>query len=96
MNIELDRVRTSRSPYHHKAFFMDRISDGALVVLFVDGITVGGKGQWGYAGAKDVDDTRHRGWVSVLFADGHTVRAPATSETQAGSKTIRWLSADWE
>ncbi len=96
MNIELDRVRTSRSPYHHKAFFMDRISDGASVVLFVDSITVGGKGQWGYGGAKDVDDTRHRGWVSVLFADGHTVRAPATSETQASSKTVRWLSTDWE
>lgn len=96
MNIELDRVRTPTRSYRHKPFFMDRISDGASVVLYVDGITVGGKGQWGYAGAKDVDDTRHRGWVSVLFADGHTVRAPATSETLAGSRTIRWLSADWE
>ena len=96
MNIDIDRVRSSNRSYRHKPFFLDRISDGASVVLFVDGITVGGKGQWGYASAKDVDDTRHRGWVSVLFADGHTVRTPATTETQSGLKTVRWLSADWE
>ena len=96
MNQELDQVRVSPGKPRHKPFFMDRISDGASVILFFDGITSGIRGQWGNAGAKDVDDSRHRGWVSVLFADGHTVRTPATAETQAGSKTIRWLSADWK
>ena len=96
MNKELDQVRASTRGYRHQPFFMNRISDGASVILFVDGITSGGKGQWGYAGAKEVDDSRHRGWVSVLFADGHAVRTLATAETQAGSKTIRWLSVDWQ
>ncbi len=96
MNVELDRVRNGARGYRHRAFFFDRISDGASVPLFADGITTGGKGQWGYGGPKEVDDSRHLGWVSVLFSDGHTVRTPATAEAQSSSATVRWVSVDWK
>ena len=96
MNIEIDRVRSGTRAYRYRAFFLDRISDGASVALFCDGITSGGKGQWGYGGPGEVDDSRHQGWVSVLFCDGRTVRTPATAEARAGTGPVRWLSADWE
>ncbi len=96
MNIELDRVRNGARGYRHRAFFLDRISDGASVALFIDGITSGGKGQWGYGGVKELDDSRHVGWVSILFCDGRTVRTPVIDEARTGTPALRWLSADWE
>ncbi len=96
MNIELDRWRsTTRSAYRHRPFYLDRVSDAQQLILYVDGVTTGGSGQWGYAGPKQVDEARHLGWAAVLFADGHTARAHAVSDVRAGNDQIHWTSSDW-
>lgn len=95
MNEGLDRVRGPGRSYRHKAFFLNHISDADQVPLFFDGIASGGKGQWGYGGVDEIDDSRHLGWIGVLMADGRLVRTLPTSEVRNGS-TISWLSADWE
>lgn len=95
MNEDLDRVRGPGRSYRHKAFFLNHISDADQVPLFFDGIASGGKGQWGYGGVDEIDDSRHLGWIGVLMADGRLVRTLPTSEVRNGS-TISWLSADWE
>jgi len=95
MNVELDRMRHGTRGYRHRSFVINRISDGDRVVLFVDGITTGGKGQWGYGGAKEVDDSRHSGWVSVLCADLHTTQVQRTPAGGDWSAVLRWTSQDW-
>ena len=95
MNLDLDRVRSAGRGYRHQPFFLNRISDGDRVVLFFDAIATGGKGQWGYGGRAEADDSRHVGWVSMLMADGRLVRAVPTPEVGNGP-TVRWLSSDWE
>jgi prepilin-type N-terminal cleavage/methylation domain-containing protein len=95
MNVELDRVRQGTRGYRYQAFFIDRISDADQVVLFIDGITTGGKGQWGYGGAKEVDDSRHLGWVAVVFTDLHTTQIQRTPSNHDWSTTLRWTSQDW-
>lgn len=96
MNEDLDRVRGPGRTFRHQPFFINRISDGTHVVLFFDGITTGGKGQWGYGGTAEVDDSRHLGWVGMVMADGRVVRTVPTTEARAGSSTLRWISADWQ
>lgn len=95
MNEDLDRVRGPGRSYRHKAFFLNRISDADQVPLFFDGIASGGKGQWGYGGVDEVDDSRHHGWIGMVMADGRLVQTLPTSEVRRGS-TIRWISADWK
>jgi prepilin-type N-terminal cleavage/methylation domain-containing protein/prepilin-type processing-associated H-X9-DG protein len=96
MNIELDRWRANgRGAYRHRPFYLNRISDAQQVVLFVDGITSGGAGQWGYAGPKQVDDVRHAGWAAILFADGHATGVHDVRTVRAGSDEVRWTSNDW-
>jgi hypothetical protein len=95
MNVELDRVRQGTRGYRHHPFFINRISDGDQVVLFIDGITTGGKGQWGYGGAKEVDDSRHLGWVGVVFTDLHTTQIQRTPVGRDWSTALRWTSQDW-
>jgi type II secretory pathway pseudopilin PulG len=95
MNEDLDRVK-QRGTWRHRAFFPGRLSDGNQVVLFFDGITTGGKGQWGYGGPDEVSDARHGGWVGMLMSDGRAARSVPTPEARAGSATLRWLSADWQ
>jgi len=65
-------------------------------VLFFDGISTGGKGQWGYGGTAEIDDSRHLSWVGVLMADGRVVRTLPTTEIRTGSSSVRWISADWK
>ena len=96
MNEDIDRIRGPSRSFRHKPFFINRLSDANQVVLFFDGITTGGKGQWGYGGASEVDDSRHLGWIGVLMSDGRVVRALPTSEVRASSAVVRWISADWE
>lgn len=95
MNKDLDRVRGPGRSYRHKAFFLNHISDADQVPLFFDGIASGGKGQWGYGGIKEIDDSRHVGWIGMVMANGRLVQTLPTSEVRSGS-TIRWISADWE
>lgn len=96
MNKELDHWRPqARSAYRHRAFYLDRVSDAQQLILFVDGVTTGGAGQWGYAGPKQVDETRHLGWAAILFADGHTTGCHAVSDVRAGNDQIHWTSSDW-
>jgi Tfp pilus assembly major pilin PilA len=95
MNEELDRVKQGRV-WRHRPFFIDRISDAKEVVLFFDGLTTGGKGQWGYGGASEVDDSRHSGWIGVLMGDGRVVRPVPTDEARDGSASLRWISVDWQ
>ena len=95
MNVDLDRVRHGTRGYRHKPFFINRISDADSVVLYVDGIATGGKGQWGYGGAKEVDDSRHRGWVSVVFTDLHTTQIEWTPANRDWSTALHWNSQDW-
>lgn len=96
MNIELDRWRpTKNSQYRYRAFYLDRVSDPQQLILYVDGVTTGGAGQWGYAGPKQVDEARHDGWVAILFADGHTTGVHAVGEVRRGTDAIRWTSRDW-
>jgi prepilin-type processing-associated H-X9-DG protein len=71
------------------------VSDAQQLILFVDGVTTGGAGQWGYAGPKQVDEARHLGWAAILFADGHTARTQPVSAVRAGSDEIHWTSSDW-
>ncbi len=96
MNEELDRVRGPGRSSRHKPFFINHLSDAQQVVLFFDGLTTGGKGQWGYGGVSEVDDSRHLSWIGVLMADGRVVRTLPTPEVRAGSATVRWISADWK
>jgi type II secretory pathway pseudopilin PulG len=96
MNEDLDRVRGPGRSFRHKPFFINQVSDGDRVVLFFDGITTGGKGQWGYGGVAELDDSRHPGWIGAAMADGRVVRTVPTSEARGGSATVRWTSADWE
>lgn len=95
MNEDLDRVKQGRT-WRHRPFFINRLSDGNQVVLFFDGITSGGKGQWGYGGPDEVDDSRHLGWVGVLMSDGRVTSAVPTTEARDGAPSIRWISRDWE
>lgn len=96
MNEDLDRVRGPGRSYRHRPFFINRISDADRVVLFFDGLTTGGKGQWGYGGVTEVDDARHIGWITVLMTDGRLVKTVPTSEIRDGPPAVRWVSADWE
>jgi general secretion pathway protein G len=100
MNVELDRVRIGARGYRHKPFFLNRISDDDQVVLFFDGITTGGKGQWGYGGKNEVSDAHHLGWVNMLMTNGRVVRTVPTAEARSGGtaegSAVRWVSADWE
>lgn len=95
MNVDLDRVRKGTRSYRHEAFFINRISDSDRVVLYFDGIASGGKGQWGHGGAKEVDDSRHRAWVSVVFTDLHTTQIERTPADRDWSAALRWISQDW-
>lgn len=95
MNEDLDRVKQGRT-WRHQPFFINRISDGNDVVMFFDGITTGGKGQWGYGGASESDDSRHVGWIGVLMSTGRVVRPVPITEVRDGSATLRWLSRDWQ
>jgi prepilin-type N-terminal cleavage/methylation domain-containing protein len=94
MNQDIDRVRRGRT-WRHEAFFVDRISDADQVVLFFDGVTSGGVGQWGYGGVGQLDDSRHAGWVAAVMADGRTVRVPSIDAARSPSGPLRWRSADW-
>jgi prepilin-type N-terminal cleavage/methylation domain-containing protein len=96
MNEDLDRVRGPGRSFRHKPFFINQLTDAQQVVLFFDGIATGGKGQWGYGGTSEIDDSRHLSWVGVLMADGRVVRALPTSELRAGSPAVRWTSIDWK
>jgi prepilin-type processing-associated H-X9-DG protein len=90
MNAHIDEVRRRYVP-----FSIDRISDGEKVALFIDAITTGGMGQWGHAPVSAVDDSRHPGWVSVLYADGRSTAIK--SRPGAGwAQAITWESQDWE
>jgi prepilin-type processing-associated H-X9-DG protein len=94
MNSKIDYVE-SKNGNKYIPFRLNRISDSRDVVLFVDGITKGGSGQWGYAYESTVDDSRHRGWVSVLFADGRTTRI--IKKRSGGWKgQLQWESVDWK
>jgi type II secretory pathway pseudopilin PulG len=94
MNVELDR-RKIQGRYWHSPFRLDLISDAADVVLFVDAIATGGKAQWGYATPKEVDDSRHPGWVGALFSDGRTARVAVAPAADLWDRELRWLSVDW-
>jgi prepilin-type processing-associated H-X9-DG protein len=90
MNSKIDQERNRYIPFR-----FNLISDSRDVVLFVDAITSGGMGQWGHAPESAVDDSRHRGWVSVLFADGHTTRV--IKKRSGGWKgQLQWESVDWK
>ena len=90
MNSKIDQERNRYIPFR-----FNLISDPRDVVLFVDAITTGGMGQWGHAPSSAVDDKRHRGWVGVLYADGHTTRVQ--SRPSAGWKdAFQWESVDWK
>lgn len=95
MNEELDRVKQGRVT-RHRPFFINRLSDADQVVLYFDGVTTGGKGQWGYGGPSEVEDARHPGWVGVLMSDGRAQRAVPTAEARDGSTGLRWISRDWQ
>jgi prepilin-type N-terminal cleavage/methylation domain-containing protein len=96
MNKELDHWRpTSRGSYRHRPFYVDRVTDAQQLIMFVDGVTTGGTGQWGFAGPNQVDDTRHHGWVAILFVDGRTTRTHVVSDVRAGTQDIHWKSSDW-
>lgn len=90
MNARIDELRR-----HYIPFSIDRISDAENVVLFIDAKTTGGMGQWGHAPISAIDDSRHRGWVSVLFADGHTTKI-ATRPHDGWKNALQWESVDWE
>ena len=90
MNSKIDQERNRYMPFR-----FNQISDPRDVVLFVDAITTGGMGQWGHASSAAVDDKRHRGWVGVLYADGHTTRVK-TRPSEGWKNAFQWESVDWK
>jgi prepilin-type processing-associated H-X9-DG protein len=83
-------------PRHYR---LGDVQDEGRVVLFADaeaGET--GMGQWGDLHPTAVDDSRHRGAVNVLYADGHNqavVRTPAGTDRHRWEDALRWRSASW-
>ncbi len=93
MNTQLDDGGRQR---HYK---FGSAWDESSFALFADaeaGET--GMGQWGDLLPSAVDDSRHRGAVNVLYADGHSrsvVRTPPGSDRKRWRDAITWLSAGW-
>ena len=79
----------------YRPFALGGVSDASQLVLFVDGNTGTGMGQWGHAPPSAVDDSRHRGFVNVLYADGHTTSTVKTPPSRIWTPAMKWRSDDW-
>jgi prepilin-type N-terminal cleavage/methylation domain-containing protein/prepilin-type processing-associated H-X9-DG protein len=79
----------------YRPFALGGASDAAELVLFVDATTGTGMGQWGHAPPSAVDDSRHRGFVNVLYADGHTTSTVKTPPARIWTPVMKWRSDDW-
>jgi prepilin-type N-terminal cleavage/methylation domain-containing protein len=89
MNAKIDEERGNYSPYQ-----FGLIKDAADIPLMLDATTSGGMSQWGHAPISAVDDSRHFGWISVLYADGRTTRVQKRS-SQGWEKDLQWTSKEW-
>jgi prepilin-type N-terminal cleavage/methylation domain-containing protein len=98
MNLFIDHEGEGKDKYYSPYQF-GLINDASDVVLMFDAITTGTKKepmafQYGHGDSLKVDDSRHFGWISVLYADGRTTRAQNRS-SQSWEKALQWTSQEW-
>jgi prepilin-type N-terminal cleavage/methylation domain-containing protein/prepilin-type processing-associated H-X9-DG protein len=79
-----------------RCFRLGGVSDAGSLVLFIDAVAgETGMGQWGYAVPSAVDDSRHRGAINVLYADGHGQAVIDTPADRNWRIVMKWRSDEW-